>query len=70
MVSNKRVGHGGHSYKGEQGCRNAADTVTKVKETYSKASKNDSEVEPRKECTFIGEENFGLDTRWKSNSLA
>lgn len=70
MVSNQGVSHGGHSNQGEHASRDSTDLVTEVEKTNGETAKDDGEVEPRKEGSLVGEEDLGLNSSGKSNSLA
>lgn len=70
VVSDKGISHSSHGYQSEQTSRDSSDLITKVKQTNSQTTEDDSEIQPRKKSSFVGKENFGFDSGGQSNSLA
>jgi hypothetical protein len=56
------VYHSCHGDECEEGGGNTAHGITEIEEADGETAKNDGEVEPRKKCAFIGEEDLRLDT--------
>lgn len=70
MECHHGVNHGAHSDDGEKSGGDTTDTVTKVEQADSQAAQNHGEVQPREECSLVGEEDLGLDTGREGNALA
>lgn len=64
------VYHSCHGDEREEGSRDAAHRITEIEEADGETAKNDGEVEPRKKCAFIGEEDLGLDAGGEGYPLA
>lgn len=70
MEGEKGVYHSSHGDKGEETGGDLADLVAEVEQTNGETAQDDGEVEPAEKCTFVCEEDFGLDTGGQGNALA
>ena len=70
MKRDQGVDHGCHGDDGEEAGGDAANAVTEVEETDGQTAQDDGEVEPGKEGTLVGEEDFRFDARGESDALA
>ena len=64
------VEHSGECDQCEETGRDLSDFVAEVEKTYCEAAEDDGEVEPGKEGTLVGEEDFGLDAGGEGDTLA
>lgn len=69
MISDEGISHRGHGNEGEQCGRILAYAVAKVKQTDSKATNDNSEVQPRQKGSLVSEEYLGLYSHREGNSL-
>lgn len=70
MEGDERIQHGGEGNEGEQAGADLPDFVAEVQEANGEAAEDDGEVEPGEEGSFVGEEDFRLDSRGEGNALA
>lgn len=66
----ERIHHSGHGDQCEETGADLANLVTEVQQTDCQTAEDDAEVEPGEECSFIGEEDFGLDSDGEGDPLA
>jgi hypothetical protein len=69
VVGVQGVRSNAHSDENETGRRIEGSSVAKVHQTNTQSTEDNGEVEPRKEGSFIGKEDLGLDPGGKSNTL-
>ena len=70
MERHQRIDHGRHCDNGKETGGYPAHAVAEVEETDSETAEDHGEVEPREKGSFVGEEDFGLDARGESYTLA
>lgn len=70
MECNKGIYHSGHGNDSEEAGRDASDTISEVEQTHCQSAEDDSEVEPGKEGSLVGEEDLGLYAGREGNPFA